>query len=181
MIFMSPNLNYDVVVIGGGNAGFSAAVSAAQSQAGRVLLIDKCPEEWAGGNSYFTAGAFRTVHGGLDDLLPIVTNVDDETAKIIDLSSYTREDFLNDMDRITDGKFDRELGRVLVDESNEAVKWLAGNGLKFELSFNRQVSLTTFNLRKLFVLGTVVFERIVVFESGVENWDVVDFHGCCRV
>jgi succinate dehydrogenase/fumarate reductase flavoprotein subunit len=113
--------------------------------------------------------------------LPIITNVDDETAKIIDLSSYTREDFLNDMDRITDGKFDRELGRVLVDESNEAVKWLAGNGLKFELSFNRQVSLTTFNLRKLFVLGTVVFERIVVFESGVENWDVVDFHGCCRV
>lgn len=168
---MSSNLSYDVVVIGGGNAGFSAAVSAAQSQAGRVLLIDKCPEEWAGGNSYFTAGAFRTVHGGLDDLLPIVKNVDDETAKIIDLNSYTREDFLNDMDRITDGKFDRELGRVLVDESNKAVKWLAGNGLRFELSFNRQVSLTTFILRKLFFFGKVaVLESVVEIENGAENW-----------
>jgi flavin-dependent dehydrogenase len=54
-----------VLVVGGGNAGFSAAMPAAQSGAKRVLLIDKCPEEWAGGNSYFTAGEFRTVHDGL--------------------------------------------------------------------------------------------------------------------
>ena len=66
--------NFDIVVVGAGNAGYSAAISAAESLGpgggGRVLLIDKCPEEWAGGNSYFTAGAMRTVHDGLKDVLP---------------------------------------------------------------------------------------------------------------
>ena len=52
------SIDCDVVVIGSGNAGFCAAVSAAQSKAGKVILIDKCPDDWAGGNSYFTAGAF---------------------------------------------------------------------------------------------------------------------------
>ena len=136
----SSSVDYDVVVVGGGNSGFSAALSAAQSKAGRVLLIDKCPEEWAGGNSHFTAGAFRTAHDGLRDLLPIVTNVDADTAKIIDLEPYTQRDFLGDMSRITYGRYDPDLGRILVEESNDAVKWLAKNGLEFQLSFNRQVS-----------------------------------------
>lgn len=138
---MASTIDCDVLVVGGGNAGFSAAVAAAQSKAGKVLLIDKCPEEWAGGNSHFTAGAFRTVHGGLEDLLPIVTNVDTEAAKIIDLDPYTRDNFLNDMSRITNNRFDPDLGGVLVGESNEVVKWLAKNGLGFQLSFNRQVGL----------------------------------------
>jgi succinate dehydrogenase/fumarate reductase flavoprotein subunit len=134
-------VNCDVVVVGGGNAGFSAALSASQSGGGKVILIDKCPEEWAGGNSHFTAGAFRTVHGGLKDLLPIIRNVDTETARIIDLDPYTKDDFLGDMERITHGRYDRDLGRTLVEESSEVVKWLAGAGLGFQLSFNRQVSL----------------------------------------
>ncbi|KAK2740324.1 hypothetical protein FQN55_008905 [Onygenales sp. PD_40] len=128
----------DVLVAGSGNAGFSAAVSAAQSGAKRVVLIDKCPEEWAGGNSYFTAGAFRTVYHGLQDLLPIVNNVDDETAKIIDMEPYTPKDFSNDMTRITAGRSDPQLSRILVQDSNSAVKWLARNGIRFQLSFNRQ-------------------------------------------
>src|SRR3982074_2551111 len=115
---MSPtasSVECDVVVVGGGNAGFSAAVSAAQCRAGRVLLIDKCPEEWAGGNSYFTAGAMRIAHSGLKDLLPIVNNVDAIAASLIDLDPYTRDDFLSDLARITHGQYDRELGRTLVE------------------------------------------------------------------
>jgi succinate dehydrogenase/fumarate reductase flavoprotein subunit len=138
MSSQQPTLTTDVLIIGGGNAGFSAAISASQSGAKHVLLIDKCPEDWAGGNSYFTAGAFRTVHGGLDDVLPLVNNVDTETSKLIDLDPYTSDDFLKDLERVTAGKYDRALGRKLVEESNEAVKWLAGNGVRFQLSFNRQ-------------------------------------------
>ena len=134
----SSTINCDVVVVGGGNAGFSAAISAAQSGAGRVLLIDKCPEEWAGGNSHFTAGAFRTVHHGLEDILPLVNNVDSETANLIDLVPYTRDDFLGDLSRVTHRRFEPELGRTLIEESNDAVKWLARNGVRFQLSFNRQ-------------------------------------------
>lgn len=41
---------FDVVVVGGGNAGFAAATSAAQEGA-RVLLIEKAPLDDAGGNT----------------------------------------------------------------------------------------------------------------------------------
>jgi precorrin 3B synthase CobZ len=133
---------FDVVVVGAGNAGYSAAISATESLSSNlghgVLLIDKCPEDWAGGNSYFTAGAMRTVHGGLEDVLPIINNVDANLAKQIDLEPYTREDFLHDMHRVTDGRFDRALGETLVDESNATIKWLAGHGVRYQLSFNRQ-------------------------------------------
>ena len=138
MTSTASSIRCDVIVVGGGNAGFSAAVSAAQSRAGRVLLIEKCPKEWAGGNSYFTAGAMRTAHSGLKDLLPLVNNVDAEIASLIDLGPYTRDDFLSDMARVTHGQYDRELGRTLVEESNDAIKWLAKNGVRFQLSFNRQ-------------------------------------------
>mgnify|MGYP001940361709 CR=1 FL=1 len=130
--------NVDVLVIGGGNAGFSAAVAAAEAGAHRVVLIEKAPEEWAGGNSYFTAGAFRTVHNGTQDLLPIVNNVDSETAKVIDMAPYTKENFCKDMDRVCLGRSDPALSQALIDDSNNAVKWLARNGIRFQLSFNRQ-------------------------------------------
>ncbi|KAF2769268.1 tricarballylate dehydrogenase [Teratosphaeria nubilosa] len=131
----------EVLVVGGGNAGFSAAVAATEAGAHDVVLIDKCPEDWAGGNSYFTAGAMRTVHQGLEDLLPIVNNVDPELAKKIDLSPYTHEDFRKDMDRICLGRSDPRLSEALINESNEAVKWLAKNGVRYQLSFNRQAFL----------------------------------------
>ncbi|KAK9791320.1 putative FAD binding domain-containing protein [Seiridium cardinale] len=133
---------FEVIVVGAGNAGYSAAISAAESlgpnSGHRVLLIDKCPEEWAGGNSYFTAGAMRIVHDGLKDVLPIINNVDGNLARQVDLDPYTREDFLHDMHRVTDGRFDRALGETLVDESNATIKWLAGHGVRYQLSFNRQ-------------------------------------------
>lgn len=128
----------DVLVIGGGNAGFCAAISAAESGAKRVAIIDSCPEEWAGGNSYFTAGAFRTAHGGLGDLLPIVNNVDTATAKKIDMSPYTPVDFKKDINRVTVGRTDPVLSQALVGESNDTIKWLARHGVRFQLSFNRQ-------------------------------------------
>ncbi|KAJ4370045.1 hypothetical protein N0V83_005809 [Neocucurbitaria cava] len=128
----------NVLVVGGGNAGFSAATAAAEAGAGRVVLIEKAPKEWAGGNSYFTAGAFRTVHHGTKDLLPIVNNVDSDTAKLIDMEPYTTEDFQKDLDRMCSGRSDPALSQLLINESNDTVKWLARNGIRFQLSFNRQ-------------------------------------------
>jgi len=130
-----------VLVIGGGNAGFSAAVAAVEAGASDVVIIDKCPENWSGGNSYFTAGAMRTAHNGLQDLLPLVNNVDSELAKKIDLDPYTKQDFQRDMDRICSGRSDPRLSEILIDESTDAVKWLAKNGVRYQLSFNRQAFL----------------------------------------
>ena len=137
----SPPPACDILIIGSGNAGFSAALSAADAGAQNIVIIDKCPEEWAGGNSYFTAGATRVAHNGLDDLLPIVNNVDAELARKIDLPAYTQDDFRTDMDRICLGRSHPELSRILIEESNDAVKWLAGKGMRYQLSFNRQAYL----------------------------------------
>ncbi|PSK40029.1 hypothetical protein B9Z65_7969 [Elsinoe australis] len=137
----SPPDTCDVLVVGGGNAGFSAAVAASQAGASNVVLIDKCPEDWSGGNSFFTAGAMRTVHDGLPDLLPVVNNVDQDLASKIDLAPYTKQDFRADMDRICLGRSDPRLSEILINESNDAVKWLAKNGIRYQLSFNRQAFL----------------------------------------
>ncbi|KAF5002428.1 hypothetical protein FGRMN_440 [Fusarium graminum] len=128
----------DVLVVGSGNAGFAAALSAAQNGAKSVLVVDKCPENWVGGNSYFTAGAYRIVHGGLKDLLPIVNNVSPGQADRIDLAPYTEEDFQKDMDKVCMGRSDPELAKSLIQNSNATIKWLAANGIRFQLSFNRQ-------------------------------------------
>jgi flavin-dependent dehydrogenase len=88
---------YEVIVVGGGNAGFSAATAAAQLGS-RVLLVEKAPRSDAGGNTLFTAGAYRTCIGGLDDLLPIIYNEDGtkglpkELVEKIDMKPYTPAD-----------------------------------------------------------------------------------------
>lgn len=137
----SPPPSCDILVVGSGNAGFSAALSAAESGIQNIVIIDKCPEDWSGGNSYFTAGATRVAHNGLEDLLPVVNNVDAELARKIDLPPYTAKDFRADMDRICLGRSHPELSRILIEESNDAVKWLASKGMRYQLSFNRQAYL----------------------------------------
>ena len=134
---------YEVVVVGGGNAGFSAATAAAQLGS-RVLLVEKAPRSDAGGNTFFTAGAYRTCFGGLDDLLPIIYNEDGtkglpkELVEKIDMKPYTPADFHADIKRVCKGKADPELANVLVDGSRDAVQWIADLGGRWRLSFNRQ-------------------------------------------
>lgn len=129
----------DVVVVGSGNAGFSAAASAIENGARKVILLEKSPESWAGGNTTFTAGAYRTVFHGLKDVLSLPChNVTPELAEQIDMDAYEEDDFWADLQRVTNGRTDPVLGRTLVRESNATTKWLANNGIKFQLSFNRQ-------------------------------------------
>ncbi|GAA4991622.1 FAD-dependent tricarballylate dehydrogenase TcuA [Kineococcus glutinatus] len=128
----------DVVVVGGGNAGFSAALAAAE-RGREVLLLEKGAPGESGGNSYYTAGAFRIAHGGLDgddgvaDLLD-----DDERLATTTLPPYPREAFTADMVKVTGGRCDPDLTRVLVEDSQDALRWLHGHGLRFRLMYERQ-------------------------------------------
>ncbi|KAL0261188.1 hypothetical protein SLS55_004884 [Diplodia seriata] len=132
-----------VLVIGSGNAGLSAAISAAQNGAPSVLLVDKCPASWAGGNTYFTAGAYRTPHAGLPTLLPLVNNAPPDPSRAVSLPPYPAAAFASDLRRVTRGRADPALAAVLVEDALPAVRWLAGEsvGVRFQLSFHRQAYL----------------------------------------
>lgn len=129
------NPRWDVVVVGSGNAGFSAALAAREAGAS-VLLLEKAPREWAGGNSYFTAGAMRTAHDGVADLKQII-EPDDRLANT-ELDPYSANDFRADLVRVTRGRTDPTLAAILAGESREAMNWLHGKGIRFELMFHRQ-------------------------------------------
>lgn len=128
---------WDVVVVGAGNAGMSAA-HAARERGARVLVLEKADRAWAGGNSAFTAGAIRTVHGGLDDLRDLLEGVDDELAARTDLDPYPAAEFLADMRRVTLGRGDEAMARILVEDSRAAVRWLHERGLRLRLMYERQ-------------------------------------------
>ncbi|MEU6711382.1 FAD-dependent tricarballylate dehydrogenase TcuA [Nonomuraea sp. NPDC046802] len=126
---------HDVVVVGGGNAGFSAAHAAAE-RGRRVLLLERGPAEEAGGNSYYTAGAFRVAHDGLGDLVDLLDPDARHAATV--LPSYPSADFAADMARVTDGRNDKALTEVLIGESAGTLRWLHGKGLRFRLMYERQ-------------------------------------------
>jgi tricarballylate dehydrogenase len=128
----------DVIVVGGGNAGFSAAHSARESGA-TVLLLEKAPEHEAGGNSFYTAGACRVTYSDVRDLLDIFD--DEVTTERIDktvVPPYSPADFTADMNRVTGGRNDSRLTEILVSRSTETLRWLHSKGLRFRLMYERQ-------------------------------------------
>ena len=125
----------DVVVVGGGNAGFCAAHAAA-SRGRSVLLLERAAPAEAGGNSYFTAGAVRMTHGGVADLLDVVEP--DERLAHTEVPDYPPRQFRADMERTTSGRCDPVLTDALVADSAPAVHWLSELGMSFRLMYERQ-------------------------------------------
>lgn len=66
-MFMTEINNYDVVVVGTGNAALSAAVSASE-QGSKVLMLEKGPDNKRGGNSFFTDGAIRFAYDNVEGI-----------------------------------------------------------------------------------------------------------------
>lgn len=131
---------YDVVVVGAGNAAFSAA-HAAREEGRSVCVLEKAPPSEIGGNSYFTLGSFRTTYRGLDDLAPILEEFRPEDATTLELPAYTEEHFLGDMRRLTQGRTDAVLSRVLVENSYDTIRWLHRVGIRWQLQSDNQTHL----------------------------------------
>lgn len=129
-------MEFDVVVVGGGNAGLCAALSAHETGA-RVLVLERAPAEKRGGNSYFTGGSFRFAYKDRDGLARVL-EASRESLDKSDFSEYDEDEFYADLCRVTNYRTDPELANILVNESMDGMVFLRENGVRFELQFNRQ-------------------------------------------
>lgn len=121
---------WDVVVVGAGNAGLCAALAARESGAS-VLVLERAPERSRGGNSRFTAGGFRLPYRSAAELRRVMPDISD--AELVErfASPYPPEAFLADLGQVTNYRADPDLAEHLVNESLATAEWMRGKGVRF--------------------------------------------------
>ncbi len=128
---------FDVLVVGAGNAGMCAAL-AARERGVSVAVLERAPVGERGGNSAFTAGAFRVVYNGLDDLIELMPDLSPEEKRDSDFGTYTEEQFFDDMARVTQYRADPELTEILIRQSRATLRWMRTKGVRFVPMYGRQ-------------------------------------------
>lgn len=128
---------WDVIIVGSGNAGLCAGISA-REQGSRVLIIEKASKELAGGNTKYTAGAMRFVYDQSDDLIPLLTNKDDPRVAKSDFGQYTAAKFKADLEGFNEGEPLTDEQNILVSKSYDTMLWLAGHGVTYDPIYSRQ-------------------------------------------
>lgn len=128
---------FDVVVVGGGNAGLCAALSA-REQGVHVVVVEKAPASWKGGNTFFTGGAFRFAFSSLEDIRALIPDLSEAELESIELDPYPEEQFFDDLMRVTEDLADPDLAMVLIRQSLPTMHWLREKGVRWILMFGRQ-------------------------------------------
>jgi tricarballylate dehydrogenase len=126
----------DVVVVGAGNAAMCAAF-AAQDAGASVMVLERAPEVECGGNSAFTGGATRFAFKNVDEVREVLDLTDEEVANT-DFGTYTEEEFLEDMGRVTQYRCDPDLTELFVRNSRKTLAWMKSKGVRFDAMWARQ-------------------------------------------
>ena len=140
-------VQYDVIVVGKGNAALCAALSAHENGA-KVLMLEAASEEESGGNSRFAGGVMRFAYDSVDDLKRVTDLTDDEIANS-DFGTNTKEEFFDDLFRLTSYRTDADLSEILVTQSLDTMAWLRSKGARFVPNFGRQSGMVN-GKRKFF-------------------------------
>ncbi|MGH8600568.1 MAG: FAD-binding protein, partial [Burkholderiales bacterium] len=130
--------DYDVIVVGAGNAAFAAAVSARENGAQRVLVLEKAPRAQRGGNTHFSGAIFRFAFDDVADLARFVPDAESQYPGFNrGVQPYPGSAFRDDLMRVTDGRTEPELSAILIDNSRDTVCWLQDVGhMQFELALS---------------------------------------------
>jgi tricarballylate dehydrogenase len=156
----------DILVIGGGNAGLCAALTA--SEAGTsVLVLEGAPKEYRGGNSRHTRN-LRCMHDAPTDVLT---------------EAYPEEEYFTDLLRVTGGETTEHLARMAIRTSATCTDWMKRYGVRFQPSLSGTLHLSRTNA---FFLGggkalmNVYYraaERMgvrILYNAEVVDLDIVD-------
>jgi tricarballylate dehydrogenase len=147
---------YHVVVVGGGSAAMCAALSAREHGA-RVLVLEKAPEAWRGGNGFFTAGGFRFAFKSFEEICEIVGDLSEEEKASMDVAIYSEDDYYDDLMRVTDDLADPDLALALARESQPTVRWMKSQGIRWIPMFGRQAYKVSGRFR---FFGNLVLEAV---------------------
>ena len=130
--------DFDVIVVGAGNAALAASVSAKENGARNVLLLEGAPREMRGGNTHWSGGLLRIAYDDVSDLEPLVPDAEEKLPGFTaGVEPYTSEDFREDLMRVTGGRSDPALSTVLIDNSYDTVRWMHEHaGIPMEPAFS---------------------------------------------
>ena len=122
-----------MLVIGGGHAALCAALSA-RARGARVLLAERAPAFYRGGNSRHTRDV-RFAHGPES---PYATGV------------YAQEELLADLLGVTGSEMDQDLAQLVVSGSEDLAHWMAAQGVIWQKPLKGTLHLSRTNV---FMLG----------------------------
>ena len=129
--------DYDVIVVGAGNAAACAALAAQDAGAKKIAMLERAPEEEAGGNTRFTAGGMRVVYNGVEDIKKLV-ELSAQEIEDTDFGTYTQDQFFDDIFRVTQFRTDPDMAETLVTKSLETLIWMREKGIRFVPIYGRQ-------------------------------------------
>ena len=108
---------WDVLVAGGGNAALCAAIAARRAGCS-VLVLEKAPKFYRGGNTRHTRN-MRCAHDAATGTLT---------------GPYTGDEFMEDLLRVTGGNTDEALSRMMIARSYDMLDWIQEQGVRFQPS-----------------------------------------------
>ena len=107
--------DWDLVVIGGGNAAVASAM-AADDLGARVLILERAPRHMRGGNTRHTRNV-RCVHAAADEF---------------NSGPYTFDELWADLCGVGDGPNDEELAQLTVRASESVPAWMHAHGARWQ-------------------------------------------------
>lgn len=119
---------YDVIVVGGGNAGICAAIRSAEEGLS-VLLVERGGPIDRGGNTKYTRD-IRYAHDKADEYTS---------------GPYSGEEFLRDLLSVTGGDTDLDLARLVIERSYEIPEFMVKHGVKLQKAYSGTLHLSRTN------------------------------------
>lgn len=123
---------WQVIVVGAGNAGLCAGIAALQAGATAVAVLDAAPKELRGGNSSLT----RTMRFSWQGSSFIASLLRESNREQVDeilagRSGYAEEQYLEDWLRVSGDQVDITLIESIIRRSNSTIAWMRDFGQRW--------------------------------------------------